>query len=409
MFFHRFFLFSVFLFLYNFPLFSSGLVHYSESFGPDWSVRWRHASNPLTNSGDLPSAGQFDVSAGRWHSSDSLSDAGLHTPDDSRYYAISSPLPPSLAKPPSTLVLQFSLKHEQFIECGGGFLKLLDSSLDQDNFNGDSSYLVKFGQDNCGTEVRHIVVHIPVKGGQGDGELVWKFPIRSLDDRLTHFYTLILDQAAGEVELRLDGQTALSDDGIRVKGAYKDMFALKRKAADGSWLTEDWSDSRSLLLSDSLAFIGFELWQVKGGSVFDDLLVADSVADAERVIEKRFNQNRIDEEKQMFQEAEKERLNEETRLRAEIERLRAEQDEELAAYLEAKKAREEKLSQGMEVEDGEALKFDSQKYFKNEEELVKQLNALGSHAKMMKKRENDKQQNKEIKSKKTLGAVRDEL
>ncbi len=64
--------------------------------------------------------------------------AGIQTTPDSRFYAISSEFR-EFSNRGRTLVLQFSVKHEQKIECGGGYVKLL-SALDQKTFGGDSPY-----------------------------------------------------------------------------------------------------------------------------------------------------------------------------------------------------------------------------------------------------------------------------
>ena len=39
-----------------------------------------------------------------------------------------------------TLVLQFSIKHEQKLDCGGGYVKLLSGDVDQKKFGGDTPY-----------------------------------------------------------------------------------------------------------------------------------------------------------------------------------------------------------------------------------------------------------------------------
>ncbi|RRT74139.1 hypothetical protein B296_00024124 [Ensete ventricosum] len=39
-----------------------------------------------------------------------------------------------------TLVLQFSVKHEQKLDCGGGYIKLLSGEIDQKKFGGDTPY-----------------------------------------------------------------------------------------------------------------------------------------------------------------------------------------------------------------------------------------------------------------------------
>jgi hypothetical protein len=41
---------------------------------------------------------------------------------------------------------QFTVKHEQNIDCGGGYAKLFDCSLDAKDMHGDSPYLIMFGE-----------------------------------------------------------------------------------------------------------------------------------------------------------------------------------------------------------------------------------------------------------------------
>lgn len=69
---------------------------------------------------------------------------GLRTADDYRFYTISKAFPSDFSSKGKTLVFQFSVKHEQNIDCGGGYLKILPSGLDQANFNGDSKYKYVF-------------------------------------------------------------------------------------------------------------------------------------------------------------------------------------------------------------------------------------------------------------------------
>lgn len=46
------------------------------------------------------------------------------------------------------LVIQFTVKHEQEIDCGGGYVKLFPSALNQEDMHGDSTYNIMFGE--CG-------------------------------------------------------------------------------------------------------------------------------------------------------------------------------------------------------------------------------------------------------------------
>ena len=70
---------------------------------------------------------------------------GLKTQTDYRFYTSSSKFAQPFNNEGKTLVLQYSVKHEQSLDCGGGYIKLYPSDLDQKNLYGDSPYLVMFG------------------------------------------------------------------------------------------------------------------------------------------------------------------------------------------------------------------------------------------------------------------------
>jgi len=69
---------------------------------------------------------------------DADADKGIMTSQDARFYAISAGFP-SFSNEGKDLVIQFSVKHAQKIDCGGGYVKV-SGDLDQKSFNGDSSY-----------------------------------------------------------------------------------------------------------------------------------------------------------------------------------------------------------------------------------------------------------------------------
>lgn len=70
---------------------------------------------------------------------------GLQTSENSKFYAISSRFKPFSNKGRS-LVIQYTVKHEQKIDCGGGYVKIFSSNLDQKNMSGDSQYYIMFGE-----------------------------------------------------------------------------------------------------------------------------------------------------------------------------------------------------------------------------------------------------------------------
>ena len=55
----------------------------------------------------------------------------------SDFYAISTEFP-EFSNKEKILVFQFSVKHEQKLDCGGGYMKLLIGHVDQKKFGGDT-------------------------------------------------------------------------------------------------------------------------------------------------------------------------------------------------------------------------------------------------------------------------------
>lgn len=52
---------------------------------------------------------------------------------------------PEFSNKGRTLVLQYQVKHEQDIECGGGYVKLMSGPVNQKHFGGDTPY--RWGSD----------------------------------------------------------------------------------------------------------------------------------------------------------------------------------------------------------------------------------------------------------------------
>jgi len=78
--------------------------------------------------------------------------------------------------------------------------------------------------------------------------------------------------------------------------------------------------------------VGFELWQVKAGTIFNDIIVTDSIAEAEAFAAETFFARR-DAEKAAFDALEAKRLvEEEAKRKAEDEKRKAEEATKKAAY-----------------------------------------------------------------------------
>uniref|UniRef100_A0A8C8AMQ2 Calreticulin 3 n=1 Tax=Otus sunia TaxID=257818 RepID=A0A8C8AMQ2_9STRI len=110
------------------------------------------------------------------------------------------------------LVLQYTVKHEQEIDCGGGYVKIFSSNLDQKNRSGDSHYCIMFGPDICGSETKKVHVILNYKNKPYPIKKFLKIELaffKTWVDGDTHLYTLIIrpDQT---YEVKVDNKMVAS-------------------------------------------------------------------------------------------------------------------------------------------------------------------------------------------------------
>jgi len=155
-------------------------VYFKDDFTEgDWEARW-------VQSKSKSDFGKWALSAGKFYN-DKDQDKGLQTSQDAKFYAVSSAFD-KFSNDDKELVVQFSVKHEQNIDCGGGYVKLFPSSLNSADMTGDSEYNIMFGPDICGPGTKKVHVIFQYKGKN----LLIKKDIRCKDDVDTHVYTLIV-------------------------------------------------------------------------------------------------------------------------------------------------------------------------------------------------------------------------
>ena len=132
-------------------------VYFKEQFldGDGWTERWIESKHK-------PDFGKFVLSSGKFYG-DQEKDKGLQTSQDAWFYALSARFEPFSNKG-QTLVVQFTVKHEQNIDCGGGYVKLFPAGLDQTDMHGDSEYNIMFGPDICGPGTKKVHVIFNYKG-----------------------------------------------------------------------------------------------------------------------------------------------------------------------------------------------------------------------------------------------------
>jgi len=127
-------------------------TYFKETFATDpfasnrWVVsKWKQ---------DTGEAGEWEWTTGRWTGHKDRK--GIRTTQDARFYAITSKLAKPFDNTGKTLVYQFKVKHEQTIDCGGGYAKLLPSDVSVEKFNGDTPYTIMFGPDICGYSTKKV-------------------------------------------------------------------------------------------------------------------------------------------------------------------------------------------------------------------------------------------------------------
>jgi len=380
----------------------SAETYFKETFDGSWSSRWV-TSDWKKSEG---AAGEWAHTAGEWYG-DVEADKGIKTSQDARFYATSAKIAKPFSNEGKDLVLQFSVKHAQKIDCGGGYVKLFPATLDQDHLTGDSDYQIMFGPDVCGTSTKRVHVIFNYKGKN----LLTKKTIACETDELTHVYTLIV-HPDNTYEVRIDGtkkesgslaedwdfllpkkikDPALSkpadwvndakmDDPTDVKPEGYDAIAKQivdpeatkpedwDDEADGDWEAPtidnpaykgpwkakkidnpeykgpwvhpeidnpDFVDDKDLYKYSNVGAVGFDLWQVKAGSIFDNIIVTDSVAESEAFLAETYTKSK-DAEKKMYDD---------------LQTKKREQEEADRKKMEEEKAKEEPADDEEEEED----------------------------------------------------------
>ncbi|XP_048198661.1 calreticulin-3 isoform X2 [Perognathus longimembris pacificus] len=236
-------------------------VYFQEEFldGERWRNRWVQSTNDSK-------FGHFTVSSGKFYGHKEK-DKGLQTTQNGRFYAISARFKPFSNKG-KTLVVQYTVKHEQKMDCGGGYVKIFPADLDQKNLNGKSPYYIMFGPDICGFDIKkvHVILHFKNQYHPNKKHIRCK-------DWEKHF----LDTSAPSdwnSELDGDWQAAMLQkppyqDGLRAEGIDQDVW-LHQKMQSASYLLQ-----HDLSEFENIGAIGLELWQVRSGTIFDNFLITD--------------------------------------------------------------------------------------------------------------------------------------
>jgi len=373
---------------------ASAKVYLDEKFDAGWEDRWTVPTEWKSES----ELGEWTSDAGEWHADPE--DKGIKTSQDAKFYGLTAELDSEFDNEGKDMIVQYTVKLEQKIDCGGAYIKLLPKDTDQKSFGGDSPYQVMFGPDICGSSTKktHVIFNY------NDENLLTKNEPKCETDTKTHVYRLTV-KSDNTYDVSIDGTSQKSGD------LADDFDFLKPKeikdpeqSKPSDWVDEkkipdpevtkpegyddipeeipdpeaeqpeDWDEEddgeweppmisnpeykgpwthpmidnpeykgpwvHPMIPNPEYEFdesmyhrcnpcthVGFELWQVKAGTIFDDILITDSVEEADAAL--KIVQEKIADEKTMFDEleAEKKQKAEEERKKAEEERKKKEAEE----------------------------------------------------------------------------------
>jgi len=184
----------------------SGTVFFKEDFGSGWRDRWVDSE---WKKSDGP-AGKWVESAGEVFN-DQKADTGIQTGEDSRFFGISTSFEP-FSNNGKDLVIQYQMKHEQNIDCGGGYIKVGPKPKKMEEFGDPTEYFLMFGPDQCGSTKRiHVILNYKGKNVLRTQDLSWTPEVG-----ITHLLTLVIkpDQT----------YEVLVDNNSKAKGALIDDF-----------------------------------------------------------------------------------------------------------------------------------------------------------------------------------------
>lgn len=180
-----------------------------EQFTDGWDSRWKASHAKKENTEE---EWQF---VGTWEVEEPTvfkgiaGDKGLVLKDKAAHHAISAKFDKPIDNKGKTLVIQYEVKLQKFLECGGAYMKLLqdNKALSSDEFSNASPYIIMFGPDKCGAtnKVHFIFRHKNPKTGEYEEKHMDSAPSAEIN-KLTNLYTLIVkpDQT---FELLINGES----------------------------------------------------------------------------------------------------------------------------------------------------------------------------------------------------------
>ncbi|KXN71305.1 concanavalin A-like lectin/glucanase, partial [Conidiobolus coronatus NRRL 28638] len=235
-------------------------VYFEETFSSDEiGERW-------IQSKAMGSSGKFELSSGTDEISKNAP-KGLMTTEDEKLYAISSQFDNRFDNTDKDFIVQFSVRFEQGEECADGKIKILDD-IDQLKFAKSTKFNLSFGPNIC-AGYRNLEAALTYDGIVHRMSNQFDIP----EDSYSHQYTFII-KSKGKIRILMDNK-------VLANGSISTYFPTIKS-------------NRAFSLENRKAgkfssnYVGFEVWQEKAGTIFDDILVTDDKKYAKAFSEQYF-------------------------------------------------------------------------------------------------------------------------
>lgn len=233
-----------------------GFAHFAEPFDNEDEFKKKWVLSQAKKDGAEEAIAKYD---GQWELAESevnslQGDLSLVLQSKAKHHAISSKLQRVFDFSGKPLILQYEVKFQNGIECGGAYVKLLTKeNLNLSQFHDKTPYTIMFGPDKCGLDYKlHFIFrHKNPKTGEIT-EKHAKKPTGTIEtyftDKNTHLYQLVLNPD-NTFKISVDGYVV--NEGNLLEDVTPPVNPPKEIEDDKDEKPKDWDDREKI--ADPLA------------------------------------------------------------------------------------------------------------------------------------------------------------
>lgn len=171
-------------------------------------------------------------------------DFGLVMKSRASHYSIAYKLPHPINNINKDLVVQYEVKLQNGLDCGGAYIKLLDESNNYQFLNSETPYQIMFGPDKCGSDNKiYFILRKKLPNGEIE-EKQLRFPPLARTNDLSNLYTLII-RKNNDFEIRINGKVVELGNLITDKDLFSPTMNPPKVIEDpNDKKPSDWDDRK---------------------------------------------------------------------------------------------------------------------------------------------------------------------